>query len=179
MYLIVRCRISKNQFRVLHSRIRSSTALCWSEPPPSLPFQEYRRWYHVWFCFRSNISRNFYQTNFGASKNAPRQNYFWPWKDFSWGSKIQKRFSKKSLINLQNAKFDRSVGGPVLILDRHPGTSSNQEMVVNLFTSVHSHTIGKLISLEKVDHYIYFSKVSVLNYSPTTINMEKMIWQQP
>ena len=79
------------------------------------------------------------------------------------------------MINLQNAKFDRSVGGPVLILDRHPGTSSNQEMVVNLFTSVHSHTIGKLISLEKVDHYIYFSKVSVLNYSPTTINMEKMI----
>ena len=30
MYLIVWCRISKNQFRVLHSRIRS-------EPPPSPP----------------------------------------------------------------------------------------------------------------------------------------------
>ena len=37
MYLIVWCRISKNQFRVLHSRIRSSTVLCLSEPPPSPP----------------------------------------------------------------------------------------------------------------------------------------------
>ena len=100
------------------------------------------------------------------------------------GQKSKKRFSKKSLINLQNAKFDRSVGGPVLILDRHPGTSSNQELVVNLFTSYYSHTFGKLLSLKKVKQVsyslqflkriflqliiIYISrKSSVFNYSPT------------
>ena len=159
MHLIVRCRISKNQFRVLHSRIRSSTALCWSEPPPSLPFQEYRRWYHVWFVL-GQISRViFIKPTLALQRMSLIKITFGREKTRVQGQKSKKRFSKKSLINLQNAKFDRSVGGPVLILDRHPGTSSNQEMVVNLFTSYYSHTIGKLLSLKKKSNkcHIHFN----------------------